>query len=136
MEMEMDTSKKSGKNQILDKIDIDATAQQFVNYYYGNIRNFQAFILSKTIRDHSRFKFNKTKYENGNLLSHLQFLSQCEYYPLDMESIDSGTRRIDINVIGRIKLPNKQVKVMSQYFGICHDKTSWYIKTSSLTMIK
>lgn len=134
--MEMDASKKSGKNQILDKIDIDATAQQFVNYYYGNIHNFQALISSGTLREHSRFKFNKTKYDNENLLSHIQFLSQCEYSPLDMESIDSGTRRIDINVIGRIKLPNNKVKVMSQYFGLCHDKTSWYIKLSSLTVIE
>lgn len=136
MAMEMDTSKNTGKNQILDKIDIDATAQQFVNYYYGNIHNFQALISSGTLREHSRFKFNKTKYDNENLLSHIQFLSQCEYSPLDMESIDSGTRRIDINVIGRIKLSNNQVKVMSQYFGLCHDKTSWYIKSSSLTVIE
>lgn len=136
MAMEMDTSKKSGKNQILDKIDIDATAQQFVNYYYGNIHNPQALISSGTLREHSRFKFNKTKYDNETLLSHIQFLSQCEYSPLDMESIDSGTRRIDINVIGRIKLPNNKVKVMSQYFGLCHDKTSWYIKSSSLTVIE
>lgn len=130
----MDTT-NTGKNQVLDHIDIDATAHEFVNFFYANIKNPQILFTNNIIRNYATFKFNETKYHDKSLIEHITFLSQCNYDIKNMESIDSGTRRIDITVIGTIRYKDSGDKFMSQYFGICHDKNGWFIKNSSLVII-
>ena len=130
----MDTT-NTGKNQVLDHIDIDATAREFVNFFYTNIKNPQTLFTNNIIRNYATFKFSGTKYHDNSLIEHITFLSQCNYDIKNMESVDSGTRRIDINVIGTISYKDSGDKYMSQYFAICHDKNGWFIKNSSLVII-
>ena len=117
---------KTGYN-INNKINPNQLAFDFVNYYYEQLKiNPQQLINDNILRPYTTFKYNSIKYNKDNLVLLLSTLSQCTYNILKIESIESGSRRIDINVIGQIN-----ESIFTQSFIICF-KDIWFVKNSIL----
>lgn len=139
MDTEMNTSeenyppakqKKTGYN-INNFIDIGAVVKDFVNIYFTKLseKNIQNLIDCKIIREYSSIKFNDKKMKGQEFLD---FLSDFTRYNINVNTynyIDSGSRRIDISVIGNMK-QGMEVINFNQTFILCNQDESWYIKNS------
>jgi hypothetical protein len=122
---------KTGYN-INNFINITETATEFVKYFYSTLSTTpQVLIDSGIFKEYTIFKYEGKKYLNNELIKLLGFLHQHSYTITNMECIESGARRIDINVVGKI---NDQY-LFSQTFSICHQKTHWVIKNSTLIIL-
>lgn len=122
--------KKTGYN-INNFIDIGAVVKNFVNTYFTKLseNNIQNLINCKILREYTSIKFNDNKMKGHELLN---FLSDFTRYNITINTynyIDSGSRRIDISVIGNMKQGTDVIN-FNQTFIICNQDESWYIKNS------
>lgn len=124
---EMDsTQKKTGYN-IINLVDVAKISKDFVDFYYTNLKkNPDELIKSGILQDITTYKFNNLKYNGHELLKLLSSLRENNYDINHIEFIDSGSRRLDILVVGKY-----HDKIFSQSFGLCH-KNGWFIKNSVL----
>lgn len=121
---------KTGYN-INNFIDIGKVANQFINdyYYYVSENNIQELVEGKILRDYTSIKFNENKLKGNEIIS---FISNFSNYKIDVNTfnyIDSGSRRIDISVIGTLSNDSENIN-FNQTFIICNQDDSWYIKNS------
>ncbi len=132
---EMPTTKraKPGKTgyNINNFIDIGKVANQFINHYYHSVseNNIQELVEGKILRDYTSIKFNENKLKGNEIIS---FISNFSDYKINVNTfnyIDSGSRRIDISVIGTLSNNNENIN-FNQTFIICNQDDSWYIKNS------
>ena len=125
---------KSGDN-IIQKIDWKDIANQFVTFYYlkQTTAPNELFTLG-TINEYTRFNFN------GKILTYMEIypeiLALYEGPPVgftinNVQSLESGSRRIDILVIGTISKGHLS-KQFSQSFILTYHKNTWKIQNSIL----
>jgi hypothetical protein len=141
----MDTLSDSPKNNTIGKeermtnpnsfninafIDTEKVAIDFVNYYFENIKNIQKMIDDNVIKHFTTIKYNSVEYKENNLIELLQHFGLNNIEVLKIESKDSGSRRIDISVIGKI---NGQI--FNQTFLLCNSNNIWYLKNSILIVL-
>ena len=121
---------KSGCN-INNYIDTGVVAEKFIQDYYTALstNNIQSLIDNNTLQEYTTIKMNTDAMKGDKIIP---FLNNFVNYKIDMTNynyVDSGSRRIDISVIG--KLSNKSENLnFNQTFIICHKDDYWYIKNS------
>ena len=123
-------SKKSGHN-INSFINIENVTNNFISYYFDKItkNKIQELINDKVLRDYTTIKFNNDKIKCVKLI---EFLNRFINYNINITHynfIDSGSRRIDITVIGTMKKQTEETN-FNQTFTICNHENTWYIKNS------
>ena len=130
--MEVDTS---GYN-INNKIDISKVVNDFIEYYFSNITTPEQIIIDGVIKEYTTIKFDNDKYTGDNLLLFLNQFSQ-NYTNFGIKKInflESGSRRIDIIIIGDMKNVDFEVS-FCQSFVLCNHSDTWFIKNSIFTLI-
>ena len=123
---------KNGYN-INNFIDTGAVAEDFLKTFYTAItsNNIQSLIDNNNIRNYTTIKYNNDKIQGSSIIG---FLNNFNNYRVNLNKynhIDSGSRRIDISVIGSLTNTNENIN-FSQTFIICNQNNSWYIKNSIL----
>jgi hypothetical protein len=115
---------KIGDN-INNKINTKDVANEFVKYFYNELKSdYKKLIKNNILREYTKIGFNENIYTSDNIIPVFDNISKENYNILKIESIDSGSRAININVVGM-----KNLQVFSHSFLICHDKlSSWYLK--------
>ena len=111
---------KNGYN-INNFIDTGAVAGDFFKTFYTAItsNNIQSLIDNNNIRNYTTIKYNNDKMEGSNII---EFLNNFNNYRVNLNKynhIDSGSRRIDISVIGSLTNTNENIN-FSQTFIICN----------------
>jgi len=114
------------------------TAVNFVNYYYNSWISNPLLLNDSLIKHFSCLKYEDKEYMHMGFITFMNdFRSGGAFniIPLKMEYIDSGSRRIDINMIGNMS-DNNSTKLFSQTFSICYNpKSKWFIKNSTLIIM-
>ena len=98
--------KKNNGDNINQKIDIKKTVVKFINYYFDKFNtNPNELATSNILREYSSLKYNGTKYSGKNYFNLIAsfFKDSIKMKPTKIEFIDSGSRRIDISLIGVAK---------------------------------
>lgn len=115
---------KSGSN-INNKIDTREVANEFVQYFYKELNtNYRNLIQSNILREYTKVVYNSNEYTGENIIPIFDNISKENYNIFKIESVDSGSRAININVVGM-----KNNQVFSHLFLICNHKDSfWYLK--------
>ena len=126
-------------DQINQKVDIQLIGKQFVNYFYENwIKNPNQLFISGLIRNHTRLKYNDIIYTKELLVNFINTSSQngINFIIDNIQIMDSGARRCDILVSGKVKESNQKVEVFhfSQYFTIANNKEDWFLHNSLLNI--
>lgn len=121
---------KTGYN-INNYINISSVVDKFIQTYFLSINNnnIQTLIDNKIIRNYSSIKFNSDRLQGNDIISFLSYFTNYNISINKYNFIDSGSRRIDISVIGVLK-NEKDILNFNQTFIICHQDNSWYIKNS------
>ena len=134
-------NKNNGDN-INQNIDIPTVVDRFINYYYNTITTTPIKLAhDKVIREYSAIKYQGKKLQGDDFIQLIQsmYSENITYNSINMDFIDSGSRRIDISVVGTIicNEPGKHVwqKNFSQTFLLSHNKDGWFIKNSILIII-
>lgn len=124
--------KKNNGDNILHKINANDVVNEFINFYYTSFNTNPDNIINN-IREFSTLKYDGNKYDGKEFYNMICtfYKQQVKMLPKNIEFIDSGSRRIDISVIG-VAADNKLSKNFSQTFLISHSKEGWYIKNSIL----
>ena len=129
---------KTSGDQVNQLVDINAISTQFVQFYYQKwISNPQEIFESGIIKDHTRIKYKNIVYKGPNLY---QFHSDTHAKGIsfqlnDIQVLDSGGRRADILVSGKLKeTVQSQEMTFSQYFTIANNKESWFLHNSLLSI--
>ena len=137
----MDYSKKQKKknngDNIIQKIDIQKTVTEFINFYYLNSNtNPNQLVSSNVLREYSSIKYNSQKYSGRDYFEIINtfFKNGIKMNPTKVEFIDSGSRRIDISLIG-VAIDSSQEKHFTQTFLLSHDTEGWFIKNSILIIV-
>ena len=123
-------------NNIVQKIDYQQLSKEFVNYFYTNWASApNTYIQSKAFSEYSRLKVDDTIYSGNNFIKYLiEKSTNLKIDIIKFNCIDSGSRRIDINVTGYILKDNIKY-IFSQYFLLAHLKDNWTIQNSILNII-
>ena len=134
-------NKNNGDN-INQNIDIPTVVNNFVNYYYSTITTApNKLAQDKIIREYSAIKYQQQKLQGDDFIKLIQSMhaQNLTYNYIQMNFIDSGSRRIDISVIGTISNNTQGIlawqKNFSQTFLLSHNKDGWFIKNSILIII-
>lgn len=125
---------KTGYN-INNYIDTGVVVKNFIEIYYNaiNENNIQYLIDNKIIREYTSIKFNDDKMKGEQVIPFLNNFSRYRIKVNTYNYIDSGSRRIDISVIGNLLNDTENIN-FNQTFIICHQDDSWYIKNSIFLM--
>jgi hypothetical protein len=135
MELGNKLADKSGTN-IVNKIDFQLLAKDFVNFFYSNwMTNNQ--IIKTIINLDSRISYQKKIYKGYTEV--LEFLSLLStpgiiFEIIDFNAMESGSRRIDIVVNGFVQQSNGVKYRLAQYFLIAHQNDSWKLQNSILNI--
>ena len=121
---------KTGYN-INNYIDTGAVAKKFIEDYYTTLstNNIQSLIDNNTLQEYTTIKMNTDAMKGDKIIP---FLNNFVNYKIDMTNynyVDSGSRRIDISVIGKLTSKSENLN-FNQTFIICHKDDYWYIKNS------
>jgi hypothetical protein len=121
---------KKGYN-INNFIDIGKVAQDFIHVYFANVskNNIQFLIDNKMIREYTTIKYNTDKMKGKQVIPFLNNFSRYSIKVNTFNYIDSGSRRIDISIIGTMTSQSENIN-FNQTFIICNQDESWYIKNS------
>lgn len=125
---------KNNGDNIVQKIDINSIVKEFINFYYTSFNNNPIDLINhKMIREYSSLKYKGIKYNGEKFFNTIiNFTNgKIKMVPQIIEFMDSGSRRIDISILGVVS-DNKQSKNFNQTFLISHNKDGWYIKNSIL----
>ena len=132
--METETS----GDQINKKVDIDKIAHEFTYYFYDKWQNNPNELFSSNIfKNHYRIKYKNIVYQGENLLNFIYSIhnDQVKFELTDIQNLDSGARRADILVVGKIHNSKQNlIYNFSQYFTIAHLKDYWFIHNSLFTI--
>lgn len=129
--------KKNNGNNIIQKIDIKQTVNDFINYYYDKFNNNPNDLATANIlREYSSLKYNGTKYSGRNYFDLVTsfFNDSIKMNPTKVEFTDSGSRRIDISLIG-VANNNNVNKHFTQTFLLSHNEQGWFVKNSILIIV-
>jgi hypothetical protein len=125
-------------DQVNQLVDINLVGTQFVQFYYQKwISNPQEIFQSGIVKDHTRIKYKNTVYKGNSLLQlHTDTHAKGISFQLnDIQVLDSGGRRADILVVGKLKeTTQSQEMTFSQYFTIANNKENWFLHNSLLSI--
>ncbi len=130
---------KSGNN-IVQKIDYQQLATQFVDFYYTKwATNPLDFLTNGCIFEATKMNYNNKIVKGADIVTEMvNFHSNgpITFDSLKCNALDSGSRRIDVMVSGNINQTTNQVNQykFSQYFLILFQNNSWKIQNSILNI--
>ena len=125
-------------DQVNQLVDINLVGTQFVQFYYQKwISNPQEIFQSGIFKHHTRLKYKGTIYK-GEALAQLHIDTHkkgISFQLTDIQVLDSGGRRADILVVGKLKeTTQSQEMTFSQYFTIANNKENWFLHNSLLSI--
>tara|TARA_B110000977_G_scaffold201234_1_gene294894 strand:- start:12585 stop:13025 length:441 start_codon:yes stop_codon:yes gene_type:complete len=129
--------KNNNGNNIIQKIDIKQTVDNFIAFYYSSLNtNPNQLASSNVLRGYSSIKYDGVKHsgkEYFDLVCNF-FKNNIKMNPIKVDFIESGSRRIDISLIGAAsnKIDNKQ---FTQTFLLSHNEKGWFVKNSILIIV-
>jgi hypothetical protein len=127
---------KSGNN-IVQKIDYQQLAKQFVDFYYNKwTTNPLDFLTNGCIFQATKMNYNNKILKGAEIIQEMiNFHSngQISFESINCNALDSGSRRIDIMASGNIS-QNGTLYKFSQYFLIVFQDNSWKIQNSILNI--
>ena len=119
-------AKHSGHN-INSFVNHKKVATDFItNYFNFQNTNVQGLIDNNLLKEYTVLKYNEIEYQHNELISLLCQFQAHNFQVTKFDFITSGSRRIDINVLGLI---NSSIH-FSQSFIICYENDIWYLKNS------
>lgn len=125
-------------NNINQKINICQLSNEFIKYFYNIWNTDPNIFYDSIIKIFSCLKFENVEYKGEKFiifLNNLKTKINFKIEPLKLEFLNSGSRRIEISVIGNIYYDNN-ISIFFQTFSICHHpKKDWFIKNSTLMII-
>jgi hypothetical protein len=133
MEIQKTRGRKDGKN-IVQIIDINAVVNDFLKFYFSNLKNSQLYITSKVISKFSEFRFNNKSYKENEIIELINSISNFKFSNFKYEHLDCGSRRIDIAVSANF-IENDITRNYIQTFLLCHKDDTWFIKNSIIMVI-
>ena len=119
-------------NNIVQRIDFHILAKQFIEFFYNKwVIAPEEFLTNGLMFESSKMNFN------GKIVKGVEFIGEMVaiknsgvvFTSINCNALDSGSRRIDIMVNGKINQNN-----FCQYFLLIYDKTSWKIQNSILNI--
>tara|TARA_B100002019_G_C20950120_1_gene441185 strand:- start:63 stop:464 length:402 start_codon:yes stop_codon:yes gene_type:complete len=133
--MEVETS----GDQINRKVNVEEIGINFTKYFYKNWQESpQNLFSSNTFKNHSRLKFKNKVYQKEELVKFFTetFSNGIIFEILEIQVLDSGARRADILVVGKLfeKKTNSSLN-FSQYITLAHLSDYWFIHNSLLTIL-
>lgn len=125
-------NEKSGDN-IINNCDKEVIVKEFIDIYYNCIKNNTINILinNKLIREYSSIKYYTNIIKGMDIIPFLSNFSNTNININKYNFIESGSRRIDITVIGSLKKNTN----FNQTFILCHQDNFWFIKNSIFLLI-
>lgn len=131
-------AKVTNGDNIIQKIDYSVITKNFVNLFYASwMTDLNNLLQSKILCKYSSIKYEGKTFKGGDfykLLLSYQMGDKFVINILKLDFIDSGSRRIDISVFGKITKGHIE-KHFSQTFILCNNKNIWFIKNSILIII-
>ena len=113
-------------DQVCQRVDITQVGTEFVQYFYEKwMTNPNELLQSGIFKDHTRLKTKGVVYQKADLIQMLITSQQAgiSFTINDLQIMDSGGRRADILVIGKIKETTQSEEMnFSQYFTIAKNK--------------
>jgi len=126
-------------DQINQRVDIQQVGNNFINFYYTTCKNnINALFTSGVLKDHTRLRYKDKEYKEQELVQLLTQINQESTFVLEETIImDSGGRRADILVIGKIQMiQTQEIFRFSQYFTIANNKDNeWFIHNTLLSIL-
>ena len=97
--------------------------------YFTNIsKNIVQFLIdNKIIREYTTIKYNTDKMKGEQIIPFLNNFSRYNIKVNTYNYIDSGSRRIDISIIGTMTSQNETIN-FNQTFIICNQDDSCILK--------
>jgi hypothetical protein len=127
---------KSGNN-IVQKIDYQQLAKQFIDFYYNKwTTNPLDFLTNGCIFQATKMNYNNKILKGVEIIQEMiNFHSNghISFESINCNALDSGSRRIDIMASGNIS-QNGTLYKFSQYFLILFQDNSWKIQNSILNI--
>jgi hypothetical protein len=127
---------KSGDN-IIQKIDYQGLAKQFIDFYYNKwATNPIDFLTNGCILETTKMNYNNKIIKGKEIIQEMiNFHSngQITFNSINCNALDSGSRRIDIMASGNI-IKNGNQYNYSQYFLLLFYDNSWKIQNSILNI--
>ena len=134
--MENKQDDQSGNN-IIQKIDYDKLAKQFIEFFYNKwVLTPKDLLSGDIINDDSKLKYNNETFKGIHFVEQLFKIHEGTLNSIEIlncNSLDSGSRRIDILVNGNVQ--KDQLKIsFTQHFLLIYKNKSWKIQNSILNM--
>jgi len=127
---------KSGDN-IIQKIDYQLLAKQFVDFFYNKwITNPNDFISNGLFFEKSKMNINNKILVGIEIINEMILIQNNSDLMIKYDNIsalDSGSRRIDIMVNGKMNKSNVNYN-FTQYFLIIFQEKTWKIQNSILNI--
>ena len=133
MEVQKTKGRKDGKN-IVQIIDVNAVVNDFLKYFFNNLKNSQIFVTTNIINKYSEFRYNSKNFKENEIIALLNGIGNYQFENFKYEHLDCGSRRIDI-VVRATFLENQIERNYIQTFLLCHKDDSWFIKNSIIMVI-
>lgn len=124
-------------DNIIQKIDYSKLSKEFVKYFYDNwMLNPNVFFQSNIFSNYTRLRVDDIIYDGVNVVKYLEYIWKCGNLKIEVvniNSLDSGSRRIDTIASGNIYKDNK-IYIYSQYFLLLYVKDTWILQNSILNI--
>jgi hypothetical protein len=124
-------------DNIIQKIDYSKLSKEFVKYFYDNwMLNPNVFFQSNIFTNYTRLRVDDIIYDGVNIVKYLEYIWKCgnlKIEVINVNSLDSGSRRIDTIASGNIYKDNK-IYIFSQYFLLIFIKDTWVLQNSILNI--
>ena len=124
-------------DNIIQKIDYSKLSKEFVKYFYDNwMLNPNVFFQSNIFTNYTRLRVDDVIYDGVNIVKYLEYIWKCgnlKIEVINVNSLDSGSRRIDTIASGNIYKDNK-IYIFSQYFLLIYIKDTWILQNSILNI--
>jgi hypothetical protein len=133
MEVQKTKGRKDGKN-IVQIIDVNAVVNDFLKYFFSNLKNSQIFVTTNIINKYSEFRYNSKSFKENEIIGLLSGIGNYQFENFKYEHLDCGSRRIDI-VVRATFVENDITRNYIQTFLLCHKDESWFIKNSIIMVI-
>jgi len=124
----------SGKN-IVNKINFQMLAKEFSEFFFVCWKDSKIEI-SNVIEDYTRLKYKNIIYKGKLEIITLLFSMASEgieFEIIDFDSMESGSRRIDIMITGNLISKNIKHR-LSIYFLLTYQNESWKLQNSILNI--
>jgi len=125
----------SGKN-IVNKINFQMLAKEFSEFFFVCWKDSKIEI-SNVIEDYTRLKYKNIIYKGKLEIITLLFSMASEgieFEIIDFDSMESGSRRIDIMITGNLISKNIKHR-LSIYFLLTYQNESWKLQNSILNIL-